>query len=58
MRDITVGILLAGEIIERITGQRLRDFVRERIFLPLGMTRTALGLGPGVTIEDCVCAYI
>jgi hypothetical protein len=25
-----------------------------RIFLPLGMKRTELGLGPGVSMEDCV----
>ena len=39
---------------ERLSGQRLRDFMRERIFEPLGMRRTALGLGPGVRMADCV----
>ena len=39
------GILLASEIVERVTGKRLRDFEEEEIFQPLGMTNTALGLG-------------
>ena len=39
------GILLASEIVERVTGKRLRDFEAEEIFQPLGMTDTALGLG-------------
>lgn len=39
------GILLGSEIVERITGQRLRDFEEEEIFKPLGMKDTALGLG-------------
>ena len=39
------GILLAAEIVERLTGQRLRDFERDEIFQPLGMSRSALGLG-------------
>ena len=41
----SMGTLLAGEIVERVTGRRLRDFLREEIFEPLGMTRTTLGLG-------------
>lgn len=39
------GILLAAEIVERVTGKRLRDFEEEKIFQPLGMMNTALGLG-------------
>lgn len=38
------GILLAAEIIERITGQRLRDVEKANIFQPLGMNRSCLGL--------------
>ena len=41
----SMGTLLAGEIVERVTGRRLRDFLRDEIFQPLGMTRTTLGLG-------------
>ena len=39
------GILLAAEIVERVTGKRLRDFEKEEIFTPLGMNHSALGLG-------------
>jgi CubicO group peptidase (beta-lactamase class C family) len=41
----SMGILLAAEIVERITGKRLRDFEQEDLFAPLGMERSALGLG-------------
>jgi CubicO group peptidase (beta-lactamase class C family) len=44
----SMGILLAAVILERISGQSARDFMRERIFLPLGMVHTELGLGPAV----------
>jgi CubicO group peptidase (beta-lactamase class C family) len=44
----SMGILLASEILERISGKAIRDFMREKIFQPLGMSRTELGLGPAV----------
>jgi len=47
----SMGTLLAGEIVERVTGQRLRDFLRDELFKPLGMTRTTLGLGE-LTVEQ------
>ena len=40
----SMGVLLAAEIVERITGQRLRDFEKKEIFDPLGMSSTFLGL--------------
>lgn len=33
---------LMAAVVERVTGQRFADFVRERILEPLGMTRTAV----------------
>ena len=47
------GILLAAEIVERVSGMRLRDFERDEIFAPLGMQHSALGLGE-LAIEDTV----
>ncbi|MCY3763077.1 MAG: serine hydrolase [Gemmatimonadetes bacterium] len=47
------GILLAAEIVERVTGERLRDFQERELFAPLGMKRSALGLG-GFAIPDTV----
>jgi len=49
----SMGILLAAEIVERISGIALRDFERKEIFAPLGMEHTALGLG-GMRIADTV----
>jgi len=39
-----VTYLVAGEIIEAITGHTWDDFIRERIFSPLGMNRTTTRL--------------
>jgi CubicO group peptidase (beta-lactamase class C family) len=47
----SMGILLASEIAQRITGMPFRDFLRREIFLPLGMRETSLGLG-GRRIAD------
>jgi len=41
----SMGILLAAEIVERITKQRLPQFLAAELFKPLGMTRCAFGLG-------------
>ena len=41
----SMGILLAAEIVERISGMPLREFERREIFEPLGMQHSALGLG-------------
>jgi len=35
-----LGIILLGEILERVSGQPLGEFVRERVFEPLAMTDT------------------
>jgi CubicO group peptidase (beta-lactamase class C family) len=47
----SMGILLAAEIVERVSGQRLRDFEKKEIFEPLGMKDSFLGMG-GRRIED------
>lgn len=36
------GFVLAGIIIERVSGQSYYDYVRDHVFLPIGMTRTGL----------------
>lgn len=48
-----MGTLLAGEIVERVSGKRLRDFEQEELFASLGMTKSALGLG-GFQIPETV----
>ncbi|MEZ5400559.1 MAG: serine hydrolase domain-containing protein [Bryobacteraceae bacterium] len=47
----SMGILLAAEIVERVTKKRLRDFLKQEIFDPLGMRHSALGMGD-FRIED------
>lgn len=49
----SMGILLAAEIVERVTGMRLRDFEKKELFDPLGMKDSALGMG-GRRITDTV----
>jgi CubicO group peptidase (beta-lactamase class C family) len=41
----SMGILLAAEILQRVTSHDLSDYLRARVFQPLGMTRTSLDLG-------------
>jgi CubicO group peptidase (beta-lactamase class C family) len=53
----SMGILLAGEIVEKITGMRLRDFLKREIFGPLEMRNSALGLG-SLRIADTVQAWV
>jgi CubicO group peptidase (beta-lactamase class C family) len=52
----SMGILLAGEIVERLSGMRLREFEQKEIFQPLGMNHSALGLG-SMRIADTVEAW-
>ena len=49
----SMGTLLAGEIVERVSGQRLREFQKKEIFDVLGMKDSSLGLG-GRRIADTV----
>lgn len=41
----SMGILLASEVAHRISGTGFHQFIDEALFQPLGMTRSALGLG-------------
>ena len=43
----SMGILLAAEIVERISGIALREFERKEIFEPLGMEQSSLGWAGG-----------
>ncbi|MCB1124087.1 MAG: beta-lactamase family protein, partial [Verrucomicrobiae bacterium] len=42
----SMGILLAAEVVQRITGTPLPAYLKDNVFKPLGMERTALGLRP------------
>ena len=52
----SMGVLLAGAIVEKVSGMRLRDFIKEQILDPLDMQKSALGLG-GFRIEQTVQAW-
>src|SRR4051812_28216950 len=41
----SMGVLLAAEIVQRVTTRPLPDFLRDEIYRPLGMKDTSLGLG-------------
>lgn len=45
LRYQSMGILLASEIVKRVTKEDLPSFLRRRVFRPLGMRDTSLGLG-------------
>lgn len=49
----SMGLLLAAEVLQRITGISLADFLAKEVFGPLRMKHTALGLG-GLKIEETV----
>jgi CubicO group peptidase (beta-lactamase class C family) len=41
----SMGILLAAEIVERVSGMTLPRLLQQHLFTPLGMSRSVLGLG-------------
>jgi beta-lactamase class C len=47
----SMGILLAAEIVQRISNRPFRDYLREKLFAPLEMESASLGLG-GRRIAD------
>ncbi|QQS10890.1 MAG: serine hydrolase [Rhodospirillales bacterium] len=50
--------LLLGRIVERIAGAPLGAFLAERVFKPLGMTRTALVPSIDTPIPDLATGYV
>jgi len=55
VRYQSMGILLAAEIAERITGTPFRAFLRKELFERLGMRRTSLGLGGRKIADTQLC---
>ncbi|NPV06825.1 MAG: beta-lactamase family protein [Anaerolineae bacterium] len=51
----SMGILILGEIIERLTGMELRDYLQQRLFLPLGMDSSVLGMPPTGLEHSALC---
>jgi CubicO group peptidase (beta-lactamase class C family) len=51
------GYFLLAQIVKRVTGQSLRDFANEQIFLPLGMTHTHFHDDPGHVMKQRAMSY-
>ena len=51
------GYLLLGEIVRRVSGQSLRAFAEQRIFRPLGMTRTHFHDDAGEVVPGFATGY-
>jgi len=51
----SMGLLLAGEIVQRTARMPLRDFLRKEVFDPLGMAQTSLGLGGRAIASTALC---
>jgi CubicO group peptidase (beta-lactamase class C family) len=51
------GYWLLGQIVERVTGESLREYARRAIFEPLGMTRTHFHDDPGHVMPNRVVSY-
>lgn len=51
----SMGILLAAEIAQRVSGSSLRELMRDKVFEPLAMHRSALGLGPWSVEQTMRC---
>jgi CubicO group peptidase (beta-lactamase class C family) len=55
VRYQSMGVLLAGAIVEKVSGQPLPAFLAARIFEPLKMSATSLGLGGRALAEMAQC---
>lgn len=49
---------LAALVVERVTGRSFADWMREEVFLPLGMDRTWVRQGPGHVIPGRSIGYV
>jgi CubicO group peptidase (beta-lactamase class C family) len=54
----SMGILLASEIVHRITRHSFPDFLAEHVFRPLGMSQTSLGLGGRSISQTMQCQVV
>lgn len=43
-----IGYGILDHVIARVSGMSYADYMRTRVFLPLGMTRTSVDIGPGL----------
>ncbi len=43
-----LGYGILGHVLSRLSGMSYPDFMRERVFMPLGLTHTSVDIGPGL----------
>ena len=43
-----LGFGIIGYVLSRVSGESYPDFMRESVFIKLGLTRTSVGVGPGL----------
>jgi CubicO group peptidase (beta-lactamase class C family) len=55
VRYQSMGILLAAEVVSRVTGEAFPSFVHEHVFRPLGMNNTSIGLGGRAISQTMLC---
>jgi CubicO group peptidase (beta-lactamase class C family) len=51
----SMGVLLAAAIVEKVSGEPMPEFLARRIFTPLRMRQTSLGLGGRALAETAQC---
>jgi CubicO group peptidase (beta-lactamase class C family) len=51
------GYILLGELVQRVSGQSLREFTTQQIFQPLGMTHTSFHDQPRITMKNWAVSY-
>ncbi len=51
----SMGILLAGEIVQRVSDKTLPEFLREEVYAPIGMRDTSMGLGGRAIADTMQC---
>lgn len=49
-----LGYGILGHVTARVSGKSWPDFMRQEVFLPLGMTRASIGVGPGLKENQAV----
>lgn len=57
VRYQSTGLLIAARIAECITGMTFRAFLKQEVFVPLGMVQTSLGLDGRSTANTVICEF-
>ncbi|HUS05567.1 MAG TPA: serine hydrolase domain-containing protein [Bryobacteraceae bacterium] len=53
-RYSNIGFGILGHLIARVSGRSYRDFLREEVFLPLGLAHTSVDVAPGLRKYEAI----